>query len=109
MSANPSSCWNFYSPLIFRLDPALIRPGRVDVQVEIGFCSHDQVLRMFRSFYPGTDIKLAKQFADQVANYNLSAAHIQGFFLCNKDDPQGAIINCSDWLQILTDLGRSTS
>jgi chaperone BCS1 len=37
---------------IDRLDPALIRPGRVDLKVEVGLATPFQVLTMFKRFYP---------------------------------------------------------
>lgn len=36
---------------IDRLDPAIIRPGRIDVVIEIGPLSHESARRMFRAFY----------------------------------------------------------
>merc|ERR1719342_386187 len=35
-----------------RLDPALIRPGRVDVKQLIGWCSKQQVEKLFIKFFP---------------------------------------------------------
>ena len=31
-----------------RLDPALIRPGRVDVEIEFGYASKETIRRVFR-------------------------------------------------------------
>lgn len=73
----------------------------MDVQLEIGFCTRDQIVRMFRSFYPGTEANLAERFADQVKDSQLSAAHVQGFFLCHKDDPHSAVANSSEWARTL--------
>ena len=40
-----------------RLDPALIRPGRVDVQIEFGFANKETVRRVFQELYKGlTDL-----------------------------------------------------
>lgn len=36
-----------------RLDSALIRPGRVDMQVELSWASRSQIESMFLRFYPG--------------------------------------------------------
>lgn len=42
---------------IAKLDPALIRPGRIDLRVEIGLATADQASRMFSRYYgaDGTD------------------------------------------------------
>jgi chaperone BCS1 len=37
---------------IERLDPALIRPGRVDVIHQVGDASPDQIRRLFLKFFP---------------------------------------------------------
>ncbi|CAG0925287.1 unnamed protein product, partial [Notodromas monacha] len=42
-----------------RLDAALIRPGRVDVQEFVGYCSPEQAAAMFNNFYPDAAAGLA--------------------------------------------------
>merc|ERR1719334_777240 len=46
-----------------RLDPALIRPGRVDYIEQISHCSHHQLLNMFAKFFPAEDVGKAAEFA----------------------------------------------
>lgn len=52
---------------IERLDPALIRPGRVDLRVHFTPATRQQVGQLFCHFYPN-DRKLAQQFVDVIAN-----------------------------------------
>ncbi|ELR12161.1 ATPase, AAA domain containing protein [Acanthamoeba castellanii str. Neff] len=68
------------------LDPALIRPGRVDKVVHFGLASMLQVERMFLRFYPGEEA-LARQFAQQVGEGKVSMAMLQGYFMAHKKDP----------------------
>ena len=50
-----------------KLDPALIRPGRVDRRFEFEKPKNKQFAQMFRSFYPDEeDAEYAQQFADSV-------------------------------------------
>ena len=78
-----------------RLDPALIRPGRVDMKEYVGHCSRWQLTQMFERFYPGQATSLAETFADRVlqATTQISPAQVQGHFMLYKNDPVGAIQN----------------
>lgn len=78
-----------------RLDPALIRPGRVDVKQEIGLASKSQLQKMYTRFYPDQVPSWAEEFADKVMRLEQgrSIAQIQGHFMLFKNDPFGAIEN----------------
>ncbi|KJZ73278.1 hypothetical protein HIM_07282 [Hirsutella minnesotensis 3608] len=92
---------------IDRLDPALIRPGRVDMMLRIGEASRFQAEQMWDRFYGEVDqdghgkkrfvarletLGLFGKYGDgALSNRHTSTAAIQGLFLFNKDDMQGAI------------------
>ncbi|CAH8441302.1 unnamed protein product [Heterobilharzia americana] len=88
---------------IDRLDPALIRPGRVDMRVRFDVCDRSQLIRMFSRFYPqwtSSDIhQLAEKFANLLEGTPLSSAQIQGFLLLHKDEPLKAL---SDIQQLIS-------
>lgn len=76
-----------------KLDPALLRPGRVDFKVLIDNATEHQVKHMFLKFYED-DYENCKIFMDkykQLGLSNISTALLQGLFVYNKRDPQGAI------------------
>ena len=80
---------------IDRLDPALIRPGRVDNIQYIGHCTHYQLKEMFRKFYPETAPSVAEEFASGVISLEVpvSAAQVQGYFMWFKKHPDQAVEN----------------
>lgn len=51
---------------IDRLDPALVRAGRVDRKFEFNYPDKNQMAKLFQSFYPQADDALAKKFAEKV-------------------------------------------
>lgn len=72
-----------------RLDRALIRPGRVDVVVELGNASRAMLRTMFLRFYPGYD-QLIDAALDGYPDRLLSPARIQQALL-ESDDAAGAL------------------
>jgi mitochondrial chaperone BCS1 len=93
---------------IDRLDEALIRPGRVDMTVRIGEATRHQAGEMWDRFYGDIDHdgKGRQRFLQRLeelglvsdasgkattTKLNTSTAAIQGLFLFNKDNMDGAI------------------
>ncbi len=75
---------------IERLDPALIRPGRVDVRIETGLLDGKLARQMFLAFFPGMD-GLARQFEAAFGDRQEAAATVQGHLLLHRDAPAAAI------------------
>mmetsp|Transcript_23542 Transcript_23542/g.63802 ORF Transcript_23542/g.63802 Transcript_23542/m.63802 type:complete len:456 (-) Transcript_23542:561-1928(-) len=71
-----------------RLDSALVRPGRVDVQIEFGFATRDQMSQLFVQFYPSASVEQGSKFADKVIEClrgrNLSMAALQNYFIVSR-------------------------
>lgn len=80
-----------------QLDPALIRPGRVDMSVHLGNATAWQIEKLWDRFYAerDADASFRAQFLQRARELKLvdevSTASLQGLFLYNKDRPEGAI------------------
>lgn len=75
-----------------KLDPALLRPGRVDVKEYLGHATRYQMEQMYLRFYGAPDER-AVEFASLLSTGTLpiSTAFLQGLFVSNKGDPDGAL------------------
>ncbi|KAF9998511.1 hypothetical protein BGZ65_005997 [Modicella reniformis] len=74
------------------LDPALIRPGRVDLREYVGDATPTQIRRMFKRFYEGQEA-MADKFVKLLEGYKVSTAALQGHFVHFKDRPEDACAN----------------
>ncbi len=76
-----------------KLDPALLRPGRSDVHVELNYASEHQMKGLFKKFFPEESDEKAQLFANQLPEFKLNMAKLQGHFLKYKRDVNGTIDN----------------
>ena len=51
-----------------RIDPAMMRPGRVDVVMEFSLANLDQAAEMFRTFYPDAGGRVVSDFRRRLAD-----------------------------------------
>jgi len=70
-----------------RLDPALIRPGRIDVHLDIQPLNRKDIIRLFMRFYPGQD-SAAKLIDEDIKP--MPAANVQSYLMLYPDDPHAA-------------------
>jgi len=84
-----------------RLDPALIRSGRVDRKFEFSYCTDEALQLMFQRFYPET--KLAEEFSAAVRSKarSITAADLQQAFIATmrQSDKQ-----CIEYIDSVFDL-----
>lgn len=80
---------------LHRLDPALIRPGRVDMKLLIDHCANSQLEKMFCNFYPHETKEKSREFSASALSHNkpISPAMIQGLFMLYKHSPESVIKN----------------
>ncbi|KAJ1864056.1 Complex III assembly protein translocase and chaperone [Coemansia sp. RSA 2703] len=88
---------------IERLDPALIRPGRVDVKVFLGNATGFQIRQMFTRFYGPKSADLADRFAEMLEGHTVSTAQLQGHFVVHKKDAMASIDNVQSLIELTND------
>jgi chaperone BCS1 len=71
-----------------QLDPALIRPGRTDVQLRLGMCSRQQIGTFFELFYPG--VSPPRELLE-IPGDVLSPAEVSSTMLQFRRDPGRAV------------------
>ncbi|KAH7136241.1 BCS1 N terminal-domain-containing protein [Dactylonectria macrodidyma] len=105
------------------IDPALLRPGRVDFSVKFGLATSDTITQLFTQMYTQTPSEeasradneagikdsmavtasslnsVAIEFSDKVPELLFSPAAIQGYLLTHQDDPRGAVGAVDNWVQ----------
>lgn len=93
------------------LDPALIRPGRIDRQIHFQYASKQQIRDMFLKMYTWhrsdrptkydtTSIpNLADTFAEVVPEHTFSPAELQQHLLIYRVRPQEAVKNVSELME----------
>jgi chaperone BCS1 len=99
---------------IEHLDPAVIRPGRVDMKVEFQLADHEITRQLFRNMFEQGDLeepneanrvqnnvataKLAEEFAGQIPSLEFSSADIISFLLKHRKSASKAVRNVSGWV-----------
>ena len=68
-----------------KLDPALVRPGRVDRRIHLGHCSVDQAARLLTKFYPGAAAHDIEAFRSLVPAGVFTPAELQERFITAGD------------------------
>lgn len=85
------------------LDPALIRPGRVDMQVAFGYANKKDSRELFCTIYGISNDKsclaLSEEFASSIPEGKISAAAIQGYLLQHTKSPEDAVRDVRDWVR----------
>lgn len=95
-----------------QLDPALIRPGRIDLKLELSYADSKLTANLFEFMYkPVEDVqslnkdetaaieRAARDFAAIVPEHEFSVAQIMSYIQQNWDSPATAVKNSRKWVK----------
>ena len=68
-----------------KLDPALIRPGRIDKIIEFKNANREQAIAIGTNFFPEASAAVLEEFADFVVAEKLSMCKVQELLLTVTD------------------------
>jgi hypothetical protein len=71
-----------------KLDPALIRPGRIDITLNMENASREIISQMYRHFYKR---EIDQRVLAKIKNKFYSPAQVINYYILNKDDPEGFV------------------
>lgn len=81
-----------------RLDPALLRPGRVDRIISLKLASHRQIETLFLRFHPNMQ-SVAKLYARGIPEFTISMAQVQSHLLTHRLNPLDAVSALPEYLE----------
>lgn len=81
-----------------KLDPALIRPGRIDRQIEIGLADRDQAARIFRRFFPECEESIVDAFVAKFPGNQVAMSSLQAFLTLHAESAELACDALGPWL-----------
>jgi chaperone BCS1 len=87
------------------LDKAIIRPGRVDLKIELGLADKAMITELFSSTYQTSDaitdnmiLDLAVDFAERIPELIFSPAEIMSFLKLHWRSPSNAVKEVQRWV-----------
>ncbi len=93
-----------------RLDPAMLRHGRVDVKAEFPAATEAQVAGLFKSFYPEAPVDHCVQFSQALKQNwgKMNLAALQDFFIQNREHTASeALKHVDSWIKQQSDAEKS--
>lgn len=91
-----------------KLDPALIRPGRCDMHLELSNATYEMMKQLFLKFFKGEN-RLADEFARRLPEGKISMAKLQGHFLKYRQSAEQALEKSADLLKDTEKIAEMTT
>ncbi|CAG8589882.1 6634_t:CDS:1, partial [Ambispora gerdemannii] len=69
------------------LDPAVIRPGRMDLQLDLGYCTHYQIKKMFASVTENPELQFPQEILDKIPEGLLPPCQVMTNMVLYRNEP----------------------
>lgn len=89
-----------------RLDPALVRPGRIDRKELIGCADRNQLRRLFVRFYGDVDPTMADYFADSLPDNVIPMSAAQTHLVRHAESADDALMHLDDLLVLANQVAK---
>lgn len=93
---------------INKLDPALLRPGRINLKIEISYAHKEQLQNMINDLYPTQNL-FFDQFWKQVKNKKITMAAFQNFLFYCYQNKKSIINEVKYFLQLIESTSNTYS
>ena len=81
------------------LDKALIRPGRIDLNIEVGACTNEMIKDIYNNFYDfSVGDKRYKEFNDKNYDNKITPAELNKILLNNYNNSENSYNDILDFL-----------
>lgn len=80
------------------LDEAIFRSGRIDYQLEYGYCKEEQVINMIQFYYPNNK-ELAENFYTRIQSYQYTVSDLQHYLFKYRRNPSEIIKNYKELIK----------
>ena len=72
-----------------KLDPALVRPGRIDIKLEMGYMNHNTIKKMYSTFYQE---EIPDKILEKIPENKFTPAEITNFYLSGNQNSSSSFL-----------------
>lgn len=70
------------------LDPAVIRPGRMDLRLDLGYCTHYQIEKMYRGVTENSKAEFPKEILENIPERILPPCEVMMTMVLYRNEPE---------------------
>lgn len=90
-----------------RLDPALIRPGRIDYNIHFNYSTKNQIEQIMNYYF--NDTKLTQEFISKLKNKKITTCILQKFLFENRKNKNNILIKLNTLDDLIKDYSKSSN